>query len=424
LRDAIDFEWLGLPSAAVIADALTGPADAMRRLSGMPEYPYLVTPFPVGNLDADELERRARDLAARAADLLSAGDRDTRGCAPSVPVKTPDTPKELRFSDTDAALAELHARGWTDGAPVVLPTPERVDALLASTPRAASDILIRLETRHGLTASVRDAAVNAVMAGCRPEQFPIVLTALDAAGDAAYNLHAHTATMAGAQQVAVVNGPLRNQLGLHAGDGAMGPGWQPNAAIGRAMRLVLRNSLRSVHGEFDRAGFSHPGRWGWCLAEAEESSPWPPLSVAASAAPADASTVTLYATVWQASVINHEKDAEALLDEIALAVRSGCHVNWLHRDVASNSAFYATRPFLFVTGREHARVLTSGGYDELDRLRTALYHRLVGCDSELRPVAVAAPECIQFMYLDATGMQQTWFLAPFQSHQLVTRVVA
>jgi hypothetical protein len=423
MRDAIDFEWLGLPAAVVIADALTGPANAMRRLSGMPEYRYLVTPFPVGNLDADELDQRAHGLAAEAADLLCCEKRTARDPAPSVAVQTSNARAELQFEDADAALTALHARGWTDGAPVVLPTRERVDALLAATARPASEVLIRLATRNDLTANVQDAAVNAVMAGCRPEQFRIVLAALEAAGDPAYNLHAHTATMAGAQQVVIVNGPIRTQLGLHESDGAMGPGWQPNAAIGRALRLVLRNSLRSVHGEFDRASFSHPGRWGWCFAEAEEASPWPSLSVSVSGASAETSTVTLYATTWQASIINHARDAEILLDEIALGVRAACHVNWLHRDAASDSSFYATRPFLFVTGREHARVLSKSGYNDLDRLRTALYDRLVEPHNELRPVAVATPDRIQFVHLNATGMQQTWFLAPFQSHQLVTRRV-
>ena len=84
--------------------------------------------------------------------------------------------------------------------------------------------------------------------------------------------------MAGAQQVIVVNGPIRHRLAMQTGNGALGPGWPANNAIGRAVRLVVRNMLRSVHGEFERAGFSHPGRFGWCIAEDDENSPWPVLA--------------------------------------------------------------------------------------------------------------------------------------------------
>src|SRR5690606_38980272 len=101
---------------------------------------------------------------------------------------------------------------------------------------------------------------------------------VEAMGDPRHNLHAHTATMAGAQQVVVVHGSARAAAGVHSGNGCLGPGFPANAAIGRSTRLVLRNLCRSVPGEFDRAGFSHPGRYGWCFGEAEEESPWPPLA--------------------------------------------------------------------------------------------------------------------------------------------------
>jgi hypothetical protein len=119
-------------------------------------------------------------------------------------------------------------------------------------------------------------------------------------------------------------------------------------------------------------------------------------------------------------VIDHARSAEELLDSLALAVRTACHVNWLHRDAASDSAFHATRPFLFVTGHEHARVLRAGGYDDVSRLQASLFDRLVGDDDRLRPVAVADPACLHPVYVHATGMQQTWFFAPFASHAMVT----
>jgi hypothetical protein len=177
--------------------------------------------------------------------------------------------------------------------------------------------------------------------------------------------------------------------------------------------------LRSVHGEFDRAAFSHPGRFGWCIAEDDENTPWPVLAAQGSS-PLTGDATSVYATVWQSSIINHERRARAVVDELALTARTACHANWLHHDAASDSSFYEQRPFLFVTGREHARVLTDDGFAELDDLRDALYERLTWPAAALRPVAIASPAQIHFVYVHATGMQQTWFFAPFQSHNLVT----
>jgi hypothetical protein len=420
VRDAIDFEAMGIPSAVVVADALLGPSDAMRRVSGLPEYPLLVTEFPVGSCTADELAVRADRLVDAMVSALyeRSGDARARSAADEAPAAS------LFFASEHDAVEAYTSLGWTDGLPIVAPTRERVDALLDTVTRASDDIVVCIPTRDGLSATLHDVAVNAVMAGCTPELFPVVVAAMDAMSDPAHNLHAHTGTMAGAQQLVVINGPQRHRLGFRTTDGGLGPGWRANQSVGRSARLVIRNALGSVHGEFDRAGFSHPGRVGWCVAEDEERSPWPPIATQASDMATGVDAVTVYATVWQASVICHDQDAEVLLDELALATRTGCHVNWLHADVASDSAFFARRPFLFVTGHEHARVLARHGYDDLDRLRRALYARLTGADSPLRPAAVSDPRNIHIAYLHATGMQQTWFFAPFQSHHLVSRTVA
>jgi hypothetical protein len=188
------------------------------------------------------------------------------------------------------------------------------------------------------------------------------------------------------------------------------------------VRLVIRNMLRSVHGEFDRAGFSHPGRFGWCVAEDDENTPWPVLAQQGPA-PVHGDATSVYATVWQSSIINHARTARAIVDELTTTVRTACDANWLHHDAAADSSFYAQRPFLFVTGREHARVLTDDGLGEFAELRAALYDGLTRPDRTLRPVAIAGPQQIYVVYVHATGMQQTWFFAPFQSHNMVTRAV-
>ena len=417
MRDSLEFEWMGKPSVVVVADALTGPADAMLQVCGFADYPYLVTAFPVGNLDRDEIGLRADALIDDAVRLLC----ERSAPAPIVEPTARDDDR-LVYPDAFAAIDDFGRRGWTDGLPIVPPTPDRVDALLRRTTRSPDEVVVALPTRDGLDATIGQLAINAVMAGCRPEHFPVVLAAIDAMADPRYNLHAHTATMAGAQQVVVVNGPIRHRLAMQTGNGALGPGWPANNSIGRAVRLAIRNLLRSVHGEFDRAGFSHPGRFGWCIAEDDENTPWPVLA-AQGPSPVAGDATSVYATVWQSSIINHERRALAIVDELASTVRTACDANWLHHDAASDSSFYEQRPFLFVTGREHARVLTDDGFAALDDLRDALYDRLTRPAAGLRPVAIATPAQIHFVYVHATGMQQTWFFAPFQSHNLVTRPI-
>jgi hypothetical protein len=414
MRDALEFEWLGLPAVAIIADALTGPADAMRRLSGMPDHPYLVTPFPVGSLDRHGVRRRAESHADEVLRLLSDPSR-ARPAPASAPADTAagEADDDLGFATEDDALEAFTRRGWTDGMAVVLPTPARVARLLDATRRDPAEVVLRVATRDGLDATVAQVAANAVMAGLGPELFDLLLTTLDAMGDERYNLHAHTATMAGAQQVVIVRGPAVAELGFRSEDGVLGPGWPANNRLGRATRLVIRNLLRSVHGEFDRAGFSHPGRFGWCVAE-DHRTPWP-------LGPRARSEVLVYATTWQASVINHEQTAEPLLDDLGLAARTACHTNWLHREVATASDFFAERPFLLVVGREHATVLARHGYADTGRLQQALFDRLVDDRWPLRPAAIAGPGNLHVLYVHASGMQQSWFFAPFQSHAMVRR---
>ena len=407
---------MGKPSVVVVADALTGPADAMLRLCGMPDYPYLVTLFPVGNLDGAELETRADTMIDDVVRLLTERPVDA-STIDTAPVDEP-----LIYEDAFAAIDDYARRGWTDGLPIVPPTRGRVDALLQTTTRAADEVVVSLATRDGLSATVEQIATNAAMAGCWPEHFPVVLAAMDTMAEPQYNLHAHTATMAGAQQLVVVNGPIRHRLAMQTGSGGLGPGWPANNVIGRAVRLVIRNMLRSVHGEFDRSGFSHPGRFGWCIAEDDENSPWPVLAEQGPA-PVRGDATSVYATVWQSSIINHDRRASAIIDELALTARTACAANWLHHDAAFDSSFYEGRPFLFITGREHARVLSGDGFADLDDLRAALFDGLTRPDSTARPVAIATPAQIHLVYLHATGMQQSWFFAPFQSHHMVTREI-
>ena len=178
---------------------------------------------------------------------------------------------------TEEVNALFEARGWTDGLPIVPPTLARVEALCATTARSASDVLGEVEPLRG-EATVEKIAANAVMAGCRPEHFPVVLAAVECVLDPAFNLRGVQTTDENVAPLVIVSGPLAARLGINAGFGALGPGWRANAAIGRALRLVMLNLGGGWPGAVSLAGLGQPGRYTLCLAEREDS-PWPPLRV-------------------------------------------------------------------------------------------------------------------------------------------------
>jgi hypothetical protein len=182
-------------------------------------------------------------------------------------------------------------RGWSDGLPVVPPTVARVKAALAFTDRAASEVLGEVEPLKGL-ATIEKVAANAVMAGCRPEYLPIVLAAVEGLLDPDFNLRGVQTTDENVTPLAVVNGPLARELDVNARFGALGPGWQANATIGRAIRLVMHNLGGGWPGAVAFASLGQPGRYTLCLAENEAQSPWEPLHVEGGLA-AETSAVTL-----------------------------------------------------------------------------------------------------------------------------------
>ena len=182
-------------------------------------------------------------------------------------------------------------QGWTDGLPVVPPTEDAVREMLSAVDADPSHSLGVMQPRNS-RATLEKLAINAVMAGCKPEHFPVVVTAVKAVLQEGYNLAGTAATTGGANQVMIVNGPVAPKLGIQADARCFGPGFRANAAIGRALRLIVRNVAGLIPGEMDKATLSSPGRYSFCFAENEARSPWEPLHVEKGYAP-ESSTVTL-----------------------------------------------------------------------------------------------------------------------------------
>ena len=171
-----------------------------------------------------------------------------------------------------------HQQGWTDGLPVVPPTPERVQTMLSTTERGAQDVL-GVFPPIGSEVTAEKVAINAVMAGCLPEYFPVVLTAVECLAEREESVGTLLTTIHGDAPLIIVNGPVTERLGFNAGANTFGPGWRSNATVGRALALVMRNFAIGPPGEFDVATQTHPGKFTACIAEFEGASPWPPLHV-------------------------------------------------------------------------------------------------------------------------------------------------
>jgi hypothetical protein len=193
--------------------------------------------------------------------------------------------------DLDAIVDLFESRRWTDGLPIVPPTVERVEAMVAGARRPPGDVVAVLPPGNG-AATVEKIAINAVMAGCRPEYMPVLVAAVEALAAPEFNLKAVQVTTNPVAPLAIVNGPAAPRLGFNAGYGCFGPGARANATVGRAIRLLLINVGGGVPGETDMAVAGHPGKYTFCVAENETESPWKPLHVERGFPP-DSSTVTV-----------------------------------------------------------------------------------------------------------------------------------
>jgi hypothetical protein len=336
------------------------------------------------------------------------------------------TSSRVRTGGALEAIETCFERGWTDGLPVVPPTAARVADFLDAAGLAPEHVVGSVSTRENLVITAEKLAINAVMAGALPEYMPVIVAAMRALTDPLHNFHSHTATLSGAVQVVIVNGAVRARLNINSADAAFGPGWRANSTIGRALRLAIRNIARSVPGEFDRAAYSHPGRYGWCFGEDEEQSPWTPLAED-QGLPAGADAVTVYASMWHAPIYTDTRDPRELLRRIARGAR---YANEYGMGQTSNpegstyaySHFYPGRKFLFVIGREHVRVLHAGGIGK-EAVRMAIYQGLTEPLNGVPAAFIAAPQNVMLVVGRGTAMHQSWFFCPFHSSNPVTRTI-
>ena len=233
-------------------------------------------------------------------------------------------------ADSIEAVQELyHSNGWTDGLPIVPPTPDAVQACLEWV-MMPPDQLIGIEPVRGLAITAEKLAINAVMAGCLPMHFPVVVTAWTAMMQEPFLMHGATASTGGCAVLVVINGPVRLEIGASSSFNALGNSDRATAVIGRAVRLCLINLMDVRPGVIDRSTLGHPGKYSYCLAEDEEDSDWLPLH-AVRGVEREASAVTVMAAGAPRQIMNEwTTKPEEILETFAAEMRANMRTYSIH----------------------------------------------------------------------------------------------
>jgi len=204
--------------------------------------------------------------------------------------------KRFPVDDLAQAMDLCFEKGWTDGLPVIPPTEARVREMLEAAHLEPGQQIAFITNRQ-VAISAEKVAINAVMAGCKPEYMPVVVAAIEGIADPRWGYHGPATSTGSAAVLMIVNGPIARRLQFNSGDNLFAPGWRANATTGRAVRLVMRNVIGTLPGQLDRGTFGHPGRYTYVIAENEAESPWTPLHVERLGCRPDQSAVTVMAAL-------------------------------------------------------------------------------------------------------------------------------
>ena len=256
-----------------------------------------------------------------------------------------------RADDLGDAIELCFEKGWTDGLPVVPPTESRVRAMLDAVGLEPQHQLAFITNRQ-VAVTAEKVAINAVMAGCRPEYMPVVVAAVEGIADPRWGYHGPATSTGGAGVLMIVNGPIGRALEFNSGDNLFGPGWRANATVGRAVRLVMRNVIGTLPGKLDRGTLGHPGKYSYVIAENETESPWTPLHVERGCRP-EQSAVTVMAALAPHQFYNQlSSTAAGILTTLC--------------DTMRNPGMAGQPNYCVVLAGEHMRTIAADGWSKAD----------------------------------------------------------
>ena len=278
--------------------------------------------------------------------------------------------RQVQVSESEDIMEACFERGWSDGLPVVPPTPLRVMRMLSGTDRKPAETIGQVPPDK-VDCSIEKLAINAVMAGCKPEYFPTVIAAVEAALQDRFCMHGLLCTTYFSTPVLIVNGPVSRQIGMNSGVNALGQGNRANATIGRALQLIIRNIGGGIPGGIDRAAMGNPGKYSYCFAEDESDSDWNSLAMDRGYERED-SVLNLFAGDGLQPIVDQQsRTPQSLAKSMALSLRSIVHAK-----------LYGLADAILVVSPEHRRVFRQGGWSKQD-LRNALHEELVTPGADL-----------------------------------------
>ena len=257
--------------------------------------------------------------------------------------------KLVEASDTVEAIEECYRMGWSDGLPVIPPVDYKVREMLQYVGMTGEEELLSLDMRNRVLTS-ENAASNAVMAGCLPEYFPVLIATLKTLEEEKNFVHMASASTSSPAILTLVNGPIRHEIGMNFRDGLFGPGFRANACVGRSVRLCFMNGFDARPGTMDRGTMGNPSKYTLCVAENEEDSPWEPNHVARGFQAED-SCVTI-AVAYNPITVNNAygHTGKSILDSIADTLKSAA------------LAFRFPSQWVLAIGPEHAITLHQDGW--------------------------------------------------------------
>ncbi len=327
----------------------------------------MYVPHPIVSVPHPEMRGRAEPVMAAIVEIATETGAYANGATglhtadgASRPAAAAAVVERVTVADDPEAIFDRFAsEGWSDGLPIVPPTEGRVAQMLAFSDLDPSFSLGPMPPRWG-EATIAKLAVNAVMAGCKPEYFPVIVTAVKAILAKQFNLYGIQGTTNPASPVLIVNGPVAREIGVNARGNLFGPGFRANATIGRAIRLIMTTIGGGVPQQADKSTLGNPAKYTCCFAENEANSPWAPLHVERGFE-AETSTVTAFGGAAPANIIDKSKNASEMLETIARAIA-----------VPGSNNMFMSQEALLVLGPEHAAIAARQGFDK-KRVRQTLF---------------------------------------------------
>lgn len=297
------------------------------------------------------------------------------------------TARPIAHGAFDDALESCFERGWTDGLPVVPPTDERIVRMLAGTTRSPDEIIGNIPpNQHECT--VEKVAINAVLAGCRPEYMPVVLAVVEAALMPKFAMHGLLCTTYFSGPAVIVNGPMSRAIGMNATFNCLGQGNRANATIGRALQLLIRNVGGGIPGQIDRSAFGNPGKYTFCFAEDESDEEWTPLSVARGFEQGQSTVTLFHGDGVQAFVDQKSRTPEQLARSFAMGLLAVGHPKLVQNGNA-----------VVVLSPEHYAIFRDGGWDR-ERIESEIHAATVRPGSEIVRGAQGVGEGMSADYAD------------------------